>query len=202
MKRDWIEGLDNAERRFTKATMELRDEVDDARTLFGIASTVDQRYDMGWYEEEVVRGAFDDVIQDDVVFLFDHEGMPMARTTSDKQKLTLSIDERGNLAYSLPIRSERTDLMNLADAILTGVVYQSSFAFRIAEQEWVERRDEKDLRRITKIERMYDVSAVTFPANPNTSVAKRYFEKETERRAIKNKTLKELEMAMSRRELY
>ena len=87
--------------------MELRDEADnDQRTIYGIASTVDHQYDMGWYDEEIVRGAFDDVLNDDVVFLFDHEGLPMARTTSEVQKLELTIDERGNLAYKLPIRSE------------------------------------------------------------------------------------------------
>ena len=176
-KKDYIDNIDNAERRYMSMPIDIR-QSEDKNTIYGIASKVGVRYDMGWYYEEVMPGAFDEILNDDVRALFNHDpNYPLARSVNGKGTLNLSIDEGGNLAYEYqtPKRSYAVDLQ---DAIMTGDVSQSSFSFRIAKQTWIEEGGEKDIRQIEKFEKIYDVSPVTYPASQDTTVAKRSFEKQ------------------------
>lgn len=175
--KDYIKSLhDDAERRyFTLKTAEIRMSgggEDEPAVIEGIAAVVDRATDIGPWEEMILPGAFDDVLGDDVAALFNHDpNQILARTTSGT--LELFISKEGNLGYrfTTPNRSYATDLQ---DAIASGDVSQSSFAFRIKEVQWEFREpDEKDLRKIVKLDRLYDVSPVTYAAYPDTSVGKR-----------------------------
>lgn len=142
----------------------------EAGEVTGVASSVNSRYDLGWFEEEIARGAFDEVLSDDVAVLFNHDAnMVLGRTSSGTAKLFLT--KEGHLAYSYKT-PDRQLARDVEDMIRTGDVFQSSFAFTIEEEtwRWAENEGEKDLRTITKVKRLYDVSPVTYPANPNTSV--------------------------------
>ncbi|MCE7997049.1 MAG: HK97 family phage prohead protease [Roseivirga sp.] len=181
--KDYIEKIEGAERRFFLApvTVELRaDDEDKPAVIEGYAGLFNKRTDMGWYEEEILPGFFDDVLDDDVRCLFNHNpNYILARSVKGKGTLTLTIDKKGlKYRYETPDRSYAKDL---ADAIDKGDVSQSSFAFRASETVWIERGEgEKDLRQLKKAERLYDVSPVTYAAYNDTTVAKRSFDSREE----------------------
>lgn len=168
---DYIENIEGGERRFYPT--EIRQEEDG--TIEGIASVVEKDYDLGWFTERVAKGAFDDVLKDDVRALFNHEPSLILARTKPKT-LKLSLNENGDLVYryKTPERSYAKDLEN---AIRSGDVDQSSFAFRVKEDKWEYKSDDdslkKDRRTILKLARLYDVSPVTYPASPSTKVAAR-----------------------------
>lgn len=161
----------------------------------GYASTFEEyvlfEYDGIQYKEKIEPDAFKECDMSDVIFCKDHEGTVFARTRN--KTLELSIDDHGLFT--------RTDLSKTASAramyeeIKAGMYDQMSFAFVVREDSY----DEKThLRTIHKVEKLYDVSAVSFPANPGTdiSVATRdYFngviEAERAERLAKEESLKE-----------
>lgn len=188
MKEDYIKNIDGCERRFYSPQIEFRKDGEEG-VIEGIAAVVNSRTDLGWFEEEIKAGAFDDVMNDDVVALFNHDpNYPLARSTNGKGTLSLFITKEGDLGY----RFKTPDISYAKDlevAIREGIISKSSFAFRIAEEKWTyaENETQKDLRSILKLERLYDVAPVTYPAYQDTSVAARSIEQS--RPKIKN-TLK------------
>jgi len=190
-KPDYIEKIEGAERRFISSPVEYREE--DNGMVSGIASKVDEWYDLGYYEERVAKGAFDKVKGNDVRALFNHDpNLVLARTKS--KTLSLATDEKGNLTYKfkMPNRSYAKDL---EDAIRSGDVDQSSFAFTIASDTWEYKDENPDLKKhrrtINEVSALYDVSPVTYPASPSTSVGLRSIEDHE----------KELKESRQRREL-
>ena len=147
-------------------TAEVRAAGDDSLVIEGYAANFEQRTDLGYFKEEIARGAFDEVMEDDVRLLLNHEGAPMARTTNGT--LELSIDDTG-LKYRAAL-ADTQDGRDLYKLIKRGDITQSSFAFTIAEQEWSE---DRSTRTVTKMARLLDVSPVTYPAYPTTTVAAR-----------------------------
>ena len=147
-------------------TAEGRAAGDDTLVVEGYASNFDVEYDLGYFKESVSRGAFDEVLNDDVRFLLNHTGAPLARTTNGT--LELSVDETG-LKYRAAL-ADTQDGRDLYKLIKRGDITQSSFAFTIDADEWSE---DRSTRTITKIGRLLDTSAVTYPASPSTTVAAR-----------------------------
>ena len=144
-------------------TSEVRAAGDDALVIEGYASNFDVEYDLGYFKETVARGAFDGVMQDDVRFLLNHTGAPLARTTNGT--LELSVDEQG-LKYRAAL-ADTQDGRDLYKLIKRGDITQSSFAFTIDSDTWSE---DRSTRTITKVGRLLDTSAVTYPASPTASV--------------------------------
>lgn len=116
------------------------------------------------YCERIEPDAFNDADMSDVVFLYNHEGMVYARQKNGT--LNLSIDDHGLLSEA--DLSSTSQSRELYDAIKTGLIDQMSFAFTVAEDEWDRDTHTRIIKRIGKV---YDVSAVSIPANPNTDIA-------------------------------
>lgn len=157
------------ERRFTPFK-EFRKE---SGTIAGHAATFNDWYDLGMFEERIAPGAFDDVLDDDVRALFNHDSNHvLGRTKSGT--LRISVDGQG-LMSEIDMPESAT---MLREAIERGDIDQMSFGFTVREDTWEtpEDGDGKERRTITKIDRLFDVSPVTFPANPNTDVALRSLE--------------------------
>ena len=161
------------ERRFTHRQVELRlDNPDHPPKIVGYGAVFDSRSeDLGGFDEVIERGAFDDVLDDDVRALFNHDdNFILGRRASGTLKL--SIDDFG-LKYEI----DPPDTQMIRDMVLEpmrrGDITQSSFGFFVGEDDWSEDRNGKVTRTIHKIERLIDVSPVTFPAYPNTDVALR-----------------------------
>ena len=148
-------------------TMEVRAQGDaDELRVEGYAAVFNQETNLGFFREQIARGAFEDVMNDDVRLLLNHDGAPLARTTN--QTLTLSVDDEG-LRYEA-ILSDTTQGRDLYKMIQRGDITQSSFAFTIKGEEWDK---EANTRTITKVGRLLDVSPVTYPAYPQASVVAR-----------------------------
>lgn len=142
--------------------------------LSGYATTWDTSYEVaggppwGWVES-VAKGAATKSLaeRDDVRFLNNHEGLPLARTKS--KTMTLTADDLGLFVDvpSLDLRNPASQELN--SALDRGDVDQMSFAFMVLRQEW---NDDYTERRILEV-RLFDVSAVTYPANEATIIALR-----------------------------
>ena len=145
----------------------------ESRTIFGTATVFNSAYDMGWYEEEMDTEALANADMNDVVALFNHDqNMVLARTSSG----TLKLNVTGN-AMEYEFEAPNTTLGNdLLEMVRRGDVYQSSFAFTVDKEKWEENTGNKPKRIIRSIKKVYDVSPVTYPANPDTMVAKRSYE--------------------------
>lgn len=168
-ERDYIETIDGAERRFCNSTLELRKD-GDAEYFEGIAVPIGQVTDLGYFSEEVERGAFDSVMDDDVRGLFNHDpNYVLGRNKSGTMILT--VDDKA-ARYRIKYNPADPDHVRVMEKVKRGDVSQSSYGFSIKDAVW-EVRDGKDHRVIKKFSRWYDVSPVTYPANPNTTVAKR-----------------------------
>lgn len=164
--------------RTSAARFEVRAAADgaaDVRTLAGHAAVFgNETVIMDTWREVIEPGAFDDVLGDDCVFLMDHEGAPMARTTGDT--LRLSVDDRG-LAFEADLATAEPDACGLISKIERRTISQMSFGF-VADLDggvvWT--RGENGmlpLRSIRKVSRLFDVSAVTWPAYDATGVSVR-----------------------------
>ena len=158
-------------RTFNVQDLELRQEGDD-NVVVGYGSVFNTlSTELGGFREIIAEGAFDGRLEDDVRFLINHEGLPLARTTNGTLKLTT--DERG-LKYEA--RVANTSLgRDLIELMRNGTINQSSFAFVVEDDSW-EVRDGVNVRTINKVSRLYDVSAVTYPAYEEASVALRSME--------------------------
>lgn len=168
--------IDSEERRSRLETLEFR-EAEDGASIAGYAAVFNKETVIGgdvWgFREKIAPSAFDEAIgRDDVRALFNHDpNVLLGRTTNDT--LRLSIDKRG-LKYEvdLPDTAAARDVRTL---IKRGDVTGSSFAFRVDEDEWDETPIKKGglpIRTILRAE-LFDVSPVTYPAYPQTSVSAR-----------------------------
>lgn len=170
-----------AEQREHAGRVELRAEADsDNPVVEGHAAIWDEAYDVwggppwGW-TEHIVTGACDDCLADleangPVYLFFDHRGLPLASTRAGT--LDLSADRRGLLSVARP-DPESSHSTEVVSRLRRGELDAMSWAFSIGEggrQEW---NEDYTKRWITKVERMYDVSVVSFPANPATEVGLR-----------------------------
>ena len=132
---------------------------------------------MGGFYEQIERGAFDDVMNDDVRAYFNHdENLLLGRVSSGT--LRIGTDARG-LFYEVDLPNT-TYANDLAELMKRGDVNQSSFAFLIDADRW-EQRDGKTYRIIEKVSRLLDVSHVAQPAYPDetSELKKRDLETET-----------------------
>jgi HK97 family phage prohead protease len=145
----------------------------ESRTIVGTATVFNSAYDMGWYEEEMSADVFTNSDMNDVVALFNHDAnMVLARTKSGTLKLKVT-----GSAMEYEFEAPNTTLGNdLLEMVKRGDVYQSSFAFSVEAEDWQEREGKKPKRIIRSIKKVYDVSPVTYPANPDTMVAKRGYD--------------------------
>lgn len=151
---------------------EIRAEADGIK-VEGYAAVFNEETNIGgFFRERIEPGAFSDAIgRDDVVFLINHEGLPLARTRSGT--LTLSEDDRG-LKMSTTLDPEDPDVRSIAGKMKRGDLDKMSFAFMPEVQEWDESGD-MPLRTIKRAA-LFDVSVVTTPAYDGTEIGLRSLE--------------------------
>ena len=168
---------DLLERRYLPmSAAEVRVEtVDGQDYLVGHAAVFDVwSEDLGGFRERIAAGAFADVLGNNVVFVPDHRYEAtklLGRTAAGT--LTLTEDETG-LAVRAPIPDTQTG-RDVKTLVNRGDVDGMSFAFYLREEDggldkwWKE--DDEARREILKVSELVDVSIVTHPAYPQTSVS-------------------------------
>lgn len=157
--------------------------LDDSQDMVveGYATTFNQPYllyDGRYYKvwEQIAPTAFDECDMSDVIMQYDHEGRVFARNKNGT--LTLAVDAVG---LKMTASLGGTDIgRQLYQEIKGGYTDKMSFGFVVAEDQRVSTVDhENDVetitRTITKIKKLYDVSAVSIPANDMTSISARRY---------------------------
>ena len=164
---------------------------DDGIKVEGYAAVFGEKANIaGMFLETIERGAFKDAIgRDDVVFLINHEGLPLARTRSGTLKLTE--DERG-LRIETMLDPDDPDVKSIAGKMKRGDLDKMSFAFYPDVQEWDESGD-LPLRTIKRAS-LFDVSVVTTPAYDGTEIALRSLAASRAARPNYQNKIRELEM--------
>jgi hypothetical protein len=156
-------------RTYTVRNVETRQEDDGVMRLSGYAAVFNDDSVPLPFRERIAPGAFRKTLSEtpDVRLLINHEGLPLARTKNET--LRLSEDEVGlRFDAELPDTSEARDLWTL---VQRGDVDQMSFAFRVIRQKWNSERTERTLTEVSLADG--DVSVVTYPAYPTTTVEAR-----------------------------
>ena len=121
---------------------------------------------LGGFYEKVDSNAFNSVLEDDTRALINHNA-DLILGRSKAGTLSLSVDERG-LRYEVEV-PETSYAKDLIVSMKRGDITQSSFGFVVGADTW-EENNNKMIRTITKIDRLFDVSPVTYPAYPDTDV--------------------------------
>lgn len=163
-------------RRIDVHDLEVRSEQDGEMIVEGYATTFGQEYelfDMGDYRvlESIDRHAFDGADMSDVIMQYDHAGRVFARLSN--HTLQLDADDHG-----LHIRADLggTELgRQLYEEIKGGYTDKMSFGFTVAEDTQTVEEDKANNRTtvhrvITRIKKLFDVSAVSLPANDMTEI--------------------------------
>lgn len=123
----------------------------------------------GSFREQIAPGAFSDAVtRDDVMFLINHDGLPLARTKSGT--LTIREDSRG-LYMEAELDPSDPQVQSIVPKMKRGDLDKMSFAFRSTSETWDESGD-IPLRTINKAD-LFDVSIVTYPAYQDTSIGLR-----------------------------
>ncbi len=176
-------------RSFDVSRFERRTEDSGEKVVEGYATTFNQPYEL-WRDtwdgnvyvflEQVDARAFDDCDMTDVIMQYNHEGRVFARTGNN----TLALDPD---AHGLHIRADLggTEIgRQLFEEIEGGYTDKMSFGFRVSKdkrEETEERNEETGVRTVTVlrtilgISKLYDVSAVSLPANDATSISARNY---------------------------
>ena len=175
------------EREYRSMILAIEERVEDApeeerMVVSGYASTFDEPYrlygdDQVEVWEKVDRAAFDETDMSDVIMQYDHAGRVFARVRNNTLKV--SPDDTG-LFISADLSG--TDIgRSLYQEIAGGYTDRMSFGFTVdADTREIEedRTTGKSIvtRTITKVGKLYDVSAVSLPANPGTSISARFLD--------------------------
>lgn len=171
------------DREYRDMTIEIRtageeEPQDDRMLVRGYASTFNEPYTLFEgedfrFDEQVDANAFANTDMSDVIMQYDHEGRVFARISNNT--LTVTTDERGLL---IEADLGGTELgRQLYEEIRGGYTNKMSFGFTVDDED---KKDEKDedgktirTRTIKSVRKLYDVSAVSLPANNATEISVR-----------------------------
>lgn len=132
---------------------------------------------VGCFDEIIDVGALDGTDLNDVRFLVNHNTsmIPLARSRNNNENSTMQmiVDDGGmNIRVNLDTENN-SDAKNLYSAIQRGDIDGMSFMFTVDADEWENLESNHPTRHIKKIGKVFEVSAVTFPAYPETSISAR-----------------------------
>lgn len=135
------------------------------------------RTDLGPWDEIIEAGALDNTDLRDVRFLVNHntDMIPLARSRNNNENSTmqLSVGDGGmNIRVDLDTEGN-TEARNLYSAVSRGDVSGMSFMFTTDEDSWDDLESEHPTRHIRSIGKVFEVSAVTFPAYAATNIQAR-----------------------------
>lgn len=145
--------------------------------ITGIPIVYGQRTDLGWHDEIIEEGALSETDLRDVRFLVNHnvDMIPLARSRNNNANSTMqmSVDENG-MAIRVDLDTENNaDARSLYSAVERGDISGMSFMFTVDKDSWDDLESEHPTRHIRSIGKVFEVSAVTFPAYSQTSITAR-----------------------------
>lgn len=160
-------------------TFEVRAEQDErhGNILTGRPIVFNERTDLGWYDEIISADALTDTDLRDVRFLVNHntDMIPLARSRNNNENSTmqLSVDDQGMvIRVDLDI-DNNAEAKSLYSAVERGDIDGMSFMFTVDRDTWDDPESDHPTRTIEALGKVFEVSAVTFPAYEQTSIQAR-----------------------------
>lgn len=138
---------------------------EDEMIIEGYAAVFETETDLGWCKEIISRDAFNNCNMSDCVLKYNHNDNCLILARTRNKSLELTVDSKG-----LKIRAKLIDTTQNRDIykmIKARLLDKMSFAFSVRKQEW---DYESDVRRITEIAQLFDVSVVDVPAYDTTDI--------------------------------
>ena len=168
------------EQRLTRAySFEMRTENTEEHGdhIVGMPIVFGERTNLGYFDEVIDQHALDNTDLRDVRFLVNHDTskIPLARSRNNNANSTMQMEvtEEGmNIRVDLDTENN-SEARNLYSAIKRGDISGMSFAFLVDGDAWENLESDHPTRTITSISRVFEVSAVTFPAYEATSISAR-----------------------------
>lgn len=159
---------------------EVRAEQDEEHGHFltGQPIVYNERTDLGWYDEIIDEGALAETDLRDVRFLVNHntDMIPLARSRNNNANSTMQMEviEGRGMAIRVNLDTENNaDAKSLYSAVERGDISGMSFMFIVDKDSWDDIDSDHPTRHIRSISRVFEVSAVTFPAYEATSIQAR-----------------------------
>ena len=142
--------------------------------ITGTPIVFEQATDMGWYEETISRDALADTDLKDVRFLIGHNTsmIPLARSRNNNENSTMQMsitDEGMDIRVDLDTENN-AEARALYSAVKRGDMSGMSFMFTVDKDSWDDVESDYPKRTITSIRKVFEVSAVCFPAYPQTTI--------------------------------
>ena len=136
-----------------------------------------QRTNIGPYDEIIENGALDSTDLKDVRFLINHnvDMIPLARSRNNNENSTMqmSVDADG-MAIRVDLDTERNaDAKSLYSAVERGDISGMSFMFIVDKDSWDNADTDHPVRHVRSIRKVFELSAVTFPAYAQTTIQAR-----------------------------
>ena len=146
--------------------------------LSGQPIVFNERTDLGWYDEIIDDGALTDTDLRDVRFLVNHntDMIPLARSRNNNTNSTMQMEVVPGAGMSIRVdldTENNVDSRSLYSAVERGDISGMSFMFTVDEDNWEDLDSEHPTRHIRAISKVFEVSAVTFPAYEATSISAR-----------------------------
>ena len=148
--------------------------------LTGQPIIYNERTDLGWYDEIIEDGALTDTDLRDVRFLVNHntDMIPLARSRNNNANSTMQMEVVDGVGMNIRIdldTENNAEAKSLYSAVERGDISGMSFMFRIPDggDKWTDLDSDHPTRTIRSISKVFEVSAVTFPAYEQTSIQAR-----------------------------
>lgn len=151
---------------------------ENGKYLTGQPIVYEERTNLGWYDEIISDGALDATDLRDVRFLVNHntDMIPLARSRNNNANSTMQMEVipgRGmNIRVNLDTENN-AEAKSLYSAVERGDITGMSFMFVVDKDRWEDIDSDHPTRRVDSISRVFEVSAVTFPAYEATSITAR-----------------------------
>ncbi len=147
--------------------------IDSEYYVEGYATTFNKPYELYEidgikYYEVIDSHALDGADMTDVIMQYDHEGRVLARNSNK----TLGIEPNNEGLFIYADLSKSSASKEMYEEIDSGLVTRMSWAFTVGEEEF---NRETRTRTIKKVDKVYDVSAVSIPANADTEISARSY---------------------------
>lgn len=169
---------DNIEIRAFSFDVRAQKDEEHGTFLDGTPIVYDSWTDLGWYDEMIDRGALANTDLRDVRFLVNHntDMIPLARSRNNNENSTmqLSVDDEVGMKIRVNLDTENNaDARALYSAVERGDISGMSFMFTVDGDRWEDIDSDHPKRHISSLKKVFEVSAVTFPAYEATSIQAR-----------------------------
>lgn len=145
--------------------------------LSGVPIVFNERTNLGWYDEIIDGEALSETDLKDVRFLINHntDMIPLARSRNNNENSTMQMEVSAlGMAIRVDLDTENnTEAKALYSAVERGDISGMSFMFTVDKDSWEDEDSEHPVRTIRSIGKIFEVSAVTFPAYEATSITAR-----------------------------